>query len=160
MLDTNLKTQLKAYLERLTRPVQLILTPDDSDKSCEMQTLLSEIAELSDKISIAEDADPALRRPSFAVTSPGHDIGIRFAGIPMGHEFTSLVLALLQAGGHPPKTDAGVIEQIRAIDQEMLFEVYISLSCQNCPEGAVAESDGGTESENPRCHDRRRTVPV
>jgi len=134
MLDTNLKTQLKAYLERLTRPVQLILTPDDSDKSREMQTLLSEIAELSDKISISEDADPALRRPSFAVTSPGHDIGIRFAGIPMGHEFTSLVLALLQAGGHPPKADAGVIEQIRAIDQEMLFEVYISLSCQNCPE--------------------------
>jgi alkyl hydroperoxide reductase subunit F len=61
-------------------------------------------------------------------------MGIRFAGIPMGHEFTSLVLALLQAGGHPPKLDAGVIEQIRGLDGDFDFEVYISLSCQNCPD--------------------------
>ncbi|MFZ6752293.1 alkyl hydroperoxide reductase subunit F [Undibacterium sp. Dicai25W] len=134
MLDNNLKTQLKAYLERLTRPIQLVASLDDSDKAKEMQSLLNEIAELSDKISLSENNDPAVRKPSFAITSPGHDISLSFAGIPMGHEFTSLVLALLQAGGHPPKVDADVIEQIKNLDGDFLFETYISLTCQNCPE--------------------------
>ncbi|MBR7778729.1 alkyl hydroperoxide reductase subunit F [Undibacterium rugosum] len=134
MLDNTLKTQLKAYLERLTRPLQLVASLDDSDKSREMQELLREIAELSDKISVVEQRDDAERKPSFAITSPGQAISLRFAGIPMGHEFTSLVLALLQAGGHPPKVDADVIEQIQQRDGDFHFETYISLSCQNCPE--------------------------
>jgi alkyl hydroperoxide reductase subunit F len=116
MLDTTLKTQLKAYLEKLTRPIQLLASLDDSEKAKEMQALLREIAELSDKISLSENTDDHERKPSFAITSPGHDINLRFAGIPMGHEFTSLVLALLQAGGHPPKVDADVIEQIKNLD--------------------------------------------
>jgi alkyl hydroperoxide reductase subunit F len=134
MLDTTLKTQLKAYLEKLTRPIQLLASLDDSEKAKEMQALLREIAELSDKISLSENTDDHERKPSFAITSPGHDINLRFAGIPMGHEFTSLVLALLQAGGHPPKVDADVIEQIKNLDGDFRFETYISLTCQNCPE--------------------------
>jgi len=134
MLDTTLKTQLKAYLEKLTRPIQLEASLDDSEKAKEMQALLREIAELSDKISLSENTDDHERKPSFAITSPGHDINLRFAGIPMGHEFTSLVLALLQAGGHPPKVDADVIGQIKNLDGDFRFETYISLTCQNCPE--------------------------
>jgi len=134
MLDTTLKTQLKAYLEKLTRPIQLLASLDDSEKAKEMQALLREIAELSDKISLSENTDDHEHKPSFAITSPGHDINLRFAGIPMGHEFTSLVLALLQAGGHPPKVDADVIEQIKNLDGDFRFETYISLTCQNCPE--------------------------
>lgn len=134
MLDNTLKTQLKAYLERLTRPVQLVASLDDSKTSGEMQELLREIAELSEKISVVEQRDDAERKPSFAITSPGQAISLRFAGIPMGHEFTSLVLALLQTGGHPPKVDADVIQQIQQLDGDFHFETYISLSCQNCPE--------------------------
>jgi alkyl hydroperoxide reductase subunit F len=99
-----------------------------------MRSLLQEIDSLSDKITYVErpDADP--RRPSFAINRPGSDIGVRFAAIPLGHEFTSLVLALLQVGGHPVKLDADVIEQIRNLDGEFAFETYVSLTCQNCPD--------------------------
>jgi len=148
MLDNTLKTQLKAYLERLTRPIQLVASLDDSDKAKEMQSLLDEIAQLSDKISLSENSDPAIRKPSFAITSPGHDISVSFAGIPMGHEFTSLVLALLQAGGHPPKVDADVIEQVKNLDGDFHFETYISLTCQNCPE--VVQSINLMAVLNPR----------
>jgi alkyl hydroperoxide reductase subunit F len=99
-----------------------------------MQALLRDIAGLSDKITLSERSDAGVRAPSFALNRAGADLGIRFAGIPMGHEFTSLVLALLQVGGHPPKADADVLEQIRNLPGEYLFESYISLSCQNCPE--------------------------
>jgi alkyl hydroperoxide reductase subunit F len=134
MLDANLKTQLKTYLGRLILPIEITASLDDSDKSREMQALLAEIAELSPLITLREVRDDAERKPSFAITRAGADMGIRFAGIPLGHEFTSLVLALLQAGGHPPKVEPEVIEQIRAIEGEFLFETYISLSCHNCPE--------------------------
>src|SRR5690606_32909163 len=78
--------------------------------------------------------DDAERKPSFAITSPGQDISLRFAGLPMGHEFTSLVLALLQVGGHPSKAAAEVIEQVKSLQGEFSFETYFSLSCQNCPD--------------------------
>ena len=95
MLDTNMKTQLKAYLEKLTKPVELIATLDDSAKSAEIKELLAEIAELSPKVTFKEANDLAVRKPSFLITNPGSDQGPRFAGSPLGHEFTSLVLALL-----------------------------------------------------------------
>ena len=133
MLDANLKNQLKAYLEKVVHPVDIVATLDDGDKSREMRALLQEIAELSNRLTLVERNDGE-RVPSFAVSRAGSDMGIRFAGIPMGHEFTSLVLALLQAGGHPPKADADVLEQIRNLDGEFVFETYISLSCQNCPD--------------------------
>ncbi|WP_151448822.1 alkyl hydroperoxide reductase subunit F [Lacisediminimonas profundi] len=134
MLDANLKSQLKAYLEKLTQPIDIIASLDDSASSAEMQALLKEIAELSDKISLIEKRDDRERKPSFALNRKGADMGVRFAGIPMGHEFTSLVLALLQVGGYPPKADEAVIEQIRGLQGEFRFETYISLSCQNCPD--------------------------
>ncbi|QAU33019.1 alkyl hydroperoxide reductase subunit F [Janthinobacterium sp. 17J80-10] len=134
MLETNLKTQLKAYLEKVTLPIEITANIDGTEASREMQGLLTDIATLSDKITLKETSDAAVRAPSFAINRAGSDMGIRFAGIPMGHEFTSLVLALLQAGGHPPKLDADVIEQIRALEGEFVFETYISLSCQNCPD--------------------------
>ena len=98
MLDEALKTQLKSYLEKLTQPIELVAALDDGAKSRELDELLREIATLSDKISLRRD-DSEARKPSFAINRVGTDIGVRFAGIPMGHEFTSLVLALLQAGG-------------------------------------------------------------
>ncbi|MHB1056649.1 MAG: alkyl hydroperoxide reductase subunit F [Rhodanobacter sp.] len=133
MLDANLHAQLKAYLEKVTQPIEIVASLDDSAKSAELNELLEEITSLSDKISLRRD-DSELRKPSFAINRVGTDIGVRFAGIPMGHEFTSLVLALLQVGGHPSKAAADVIEQVRNLDGEYRFETYFSLSCQNCPD--------------------------
>lgn len=134
MLDDNLKSQLKAYLEKLVRPVEITASTDDSAKSQEMMALLNDLVVLSDKISVIERRDDGERAPSFALNSPGHDIHLRFAGIPLGHEFTSLVLALLQVGGHPPRVEQVIIDQIRDLDGDLTFETYFSLSCQNCPD--------------------------
>ena len=134
MLDTDLKNQLQAYLEKVTRPIQIVASLEDSAKSREMQELLGEIALLSDKITLVERHDADVHTPSFALNSPGHDIHLRFAGLPMGHEFTSLVLALLQVGGHPSRAAQDVIEQIKGLEGEYRFETYFSLSCQNCPD--------------------------
>ncbi len=133
MLDTNLKTQLKAYLEKVTQPFEIVASLDDGEKSREMLSLLQDIAGLSDKITLKTDGNDA-RKPSFSLNRIGGNISLRFAGIPMGHEFTSLVLALLQVGGHPSKTAPEVIEQIKALDGDYSFETYFSLSCQNCPD--------------------------
>ncbi|HMN45359.1 MAG TPA: alkyl hydroperoxide reductase subunit F [Povalibacter sp.] len=133
MLDATLRQQLQTYLERLTRPVVLTAALDESDASLEMRDLLNDIASLSPLLSLDLEGDGD-RKPSFTVGSPGHDIKIRFAGLPMGHEFTSLVLALLQAGGYPPKVDASVIEQIKSLKGDFKFEIFISLSCHNCPD--------------------------
>jgi len=133
MLDAAIKGQLKAYLEKLQRPIQLVASLDDSAKSLELITLLQEITSLSDKVSLIDHGTAKLR-PSFAVAAQDESPRIHFAGIPMGHEFTSLVLALLHSGGHPPKVDAKTIEQIKAIDTPFHFEVFVSLSCHNCPD--------------------------
>jgi alkyl hydroperoxide reductase subunit F len=133
MLDTAIKIQLSAYLEKLQSPIELVASLDDSDAARQMRELLADIAALSPKVSVREDGTDA-RRPSFSVGRAGEPARIRFAGIPMGHEFTSLVLALLQSGGHPPKVDAAVIEQIKGLKGMMRFETYISLSCHNCPD--------------------------
>ena len=137
MLDANLRQQLQTYLERLTQPVELVAALDESDASLEMRDLLRDIVTLSPLLSLEERDGAAaadVRRPSFAVQRNGGDVKIRFAGIPMGHEFTSLVLALLQTGGYPPKVEAAVIEQIKSLQGELRFETFISLSCQNCPD--------------------------
>ncbi|EJO95029.1 alkyl hydroperoxide reductase subunit F [Ectopseudomonas mendocina DLHK] len=133
MLDANLKAQLKAYLEKVTLPFEIVASLDDSAKSQELLGLLQDIVGLTDKITLKTDGRDA-RRPSFSLVRPGADIGLTFAGIPMGHEFTSLVLALLQVGGHPSKLDADTIAQIKSIEGKFEFETYFSLSCQNCPD--------------------------
>ncbi|MAL98128.1 MAG: alkyl hydroperoxide reductase subunit F [Alteromonadaceae bacterium] len=133
MLDANLKNQLKGYLEKVTQPFEIVASLDDGDKSRELQELLQEIEELSKHITLRTDGDDA-RKPSFSLNRPGDNISLRFAGIPMGHEFTSLVLALLQVGGHPSKAGQDVIEQVKNVEGEFNFETYFSLSCQNCPD--------------------------
>jgi NADH-dependent peroxiredoxin subunit F len=133
MLDASMKTQLKAYLEKVIRPFEIVASLDDSDKSRELRTLLQDITALSDKITLREGGQ-AERLPSFALQRPDAALHLAFAGIPMGHEFTSLILALLQTGGHPPKVSDDTIEQIKSIEGEFLFETYYSLSCQNCPD--------------------------
>ncbi|MBD9412611.1 alkyl hydroperoxide reductase subunit F, partial [Pseudomonas stutzeri] len=124
---------MKAYLEKVTQPFEIVASLDDGEKSRELLSLLQDIAGLSDKITLKTDGDDA-RKPSFSLNRIGGNISLRFAGIPMGHEFTSLVLALLQVGGHPSKTAPEVIEQIKALDGDYRFETYFSLSCQNCPD--------------------------
>jgi len=134
MLDANIKQQLKAYMEKLQQPIELVAAYDDSDKSQELRQLLEEIEPMSEKISLRTEESNDVRRPSFAINRIGTDMGVRFAGIPMGHEFTSLVLALLQVGGHPSKASQDVIEQIQQLNGDFEFETYFSLSCQNCPD--------------------------
>src|SRR5690606_19805882 len=133
MLDETLKTQLKAYLERVQLPFEIVASLDDSDKAREMWSLLETIAGLTDKITLRSDGTDA-RVPSFALQRADKDISLRFAGIPLGHEFTSLVLALLQVGGHPARITDEVADQIRGIEGDFQFETYYSLSCQNCPD--------------------------
>src|SRR5215218_4209593 len=125
MLDANLKAQLAAYLERMTQPVEIVASLDDTQASRDMQALLKDISDASARITIIETREGPYRTPSFQVNRPGQNHGPRFAGLPMGHEFTSLVLALLQIGDYPPKVEQALLEQIRALDADLEFEVYV-----------------------------------
>ena len=139
MIDQALKDQLQAYLQRVTQPFEMVASLDDSEGAREMRALLETVASLSDKITLRTDGQDA-RKPSFSLQRLGTDMRLRFAAVPMGHEFTSLVLALLWVGGHPPKVEPEVIEQIRSLDGDYRFEVYMSLSCHNCPDVVQALS--------------------
>ena len=133
MLDANIKSQLKAYFERLVHPVELVASLDDGAKSAEVLALLEDIASLSDKIALKRDGTDG-RKPSFAIRRAGEEARVHFAGLPMGHEFNSLILALLQVGGHAPKESADVLAQVKSLKGKFRFETYFSLSCQNCPD--------------------------
>ena len=140
MLDDQLKTQLSAYLERVQQPFELVASLNDSDTSREMLELLQTIQSLrSDKITLRTDGNDA-RKPSFSLQRVGSTSQLRFAGLPLGHEFTSLVLALLWTGGHPPKAEQEVLDQIDALEGDFNFEVYMSLSCHTCPDVVQALS--------------------
>jgi len=140
MLDQDIKTQLAAYLQRVTQPFEMVASLNDSDTAREMLDLLQTIQSLrSDKITLKTDGNNA-RKPSFTVQRAGANNSLRFAGLPLGHEFTSLVLALLWTGGHPPKVEADVLDSIRALDGDFNFEVYMSLTCHNCPDVVQALS--------------------
>jgi alkyl hydroperoxide reductase subunit F len=139
MLDDTLKAQLQQYLGLLRQPIELIATLDDSETGRDMRELLQTIVGLSDKVSLNTSGTDA-RKPSFVVARAGENHGVRFAGLPLGHEFTSLVLALLWTGGHPPKVEADVIDSIKALDGDFNFEVYMSLTCHNCPDVVQALS--------------------
>lgn len=135
MLDAALTDQLRTYLTNLRHPISLVSALDDSPKSGELAALLDQIAGLSDLVTHVRDESAAsARRPSFRIVRTGTEVEVEFAGIPLGHEFTSLVLALLHVGGHPPKVEDDVAEQVRALTGELHFETYMSLSCQNCPD--------------------------
>jgi len=149
MLDADLKAQLSSYLERVVHPIDIVAHTDASAKSQEMSALLQDVVSAGHgKITVVAGTDDKARKPSFDINRKGTDIGVSFAGIPMGHEFTSLVLALLQVGGHPIKLDEKVIEQIRNLDGDYVFETFISLSCHNCPE--VVQALNAMSVINPR----------
>jgi alkyl hydroperoxide reductase subunit F len=133
VLDATLRSQLKTHLTKITQPVELVASLDDGPRSAELAGLLDEIASLSGDITVVR-ADDDERRPSFAIRRTGTDVEVRFAGIPLGHEFTSLVLALLQVGGHPSTASDELVAQIRSLEGPYAFETYFSLSCQNCPD--------------------------
>ena len=133
MLDADLKSELQGYLTRISQPVEIIAAVDGGDKSREMMELLHDIESLSGLVSVVQGGEAQLK-PSFALRGPGAATRVRFAGVPLGHEFSSLVLALLQAGGYPPKLDDAVAAQIRALDGDFYFETFVSLSCQSCPD--------------------------
>jgi alkyl hydroperoxide reductase subunit F len=148
MLDTDLKTQLKAYLERLKGPLELVAATDDGDASRDLRALLADISDQSERVTVVEEDTAGERIPSFQIRRPGESARVRFAGLPLGHEFTSLVLGLLHVGGHPPKVDPETLERIRALDGEFRFETYVSLSCQNCPD--VVQALNLMSAINPR----------
>ena len=148
MLDANLKAQLAAYLERMTQPVELVAALDDTPASADLRALLKDVSDASPQVRVVETAGGNNRTPSFSVNRPGQTQGPRFAGLPMGHEFTSLVLALLQVGGYPPKVDEAVLRQIRELQGDFEFEIYISLTCHNCPD--VVQALNLMAIQNPR----------
>ena len=150
MLDDATKTQLKSYLERATTPIEIVASLDDSPASGEMQSMLNDVAEASPLIKLTISRDDKQRKPSFSINRPSENHGPRFAGLPMGHEFTSLILALLQVGGYPPKVEADILEQIRALEGNFNFEVYVSLTCHNCPDVVQALNVMAVQNPNIR----------
>ena len=148
MLDASTKVQLKSYLERATQPIEIVASLDDSKASGELQALLKDIADSSALVKVTESRNDNHRKPSFSINRPSENHGPRFAGLPMGHEFTSLILALMQIGGYPPKVDKEILEQIRALDGDFEFEIYVSLTCHNCPD--VVQALNLMAVQNPR----------
>lgn len=132
VLEAAIKNQLNQYLQLMEGNVQLKVSAGSDQLSKDLLAFIDEIASMSSQITVEKASLP--RTPSFSVNRPGEDTGITFAGIPLGHEFTSLVLALLQVSGRAPKVDQGVIDQIKKISGEYHFETYVSLSCHNCPD--------------------------
>lgn len=132
MLDANLKSQLRAHFQTIRRPVEIVTSLDGSATSSELTTLLKEIVELTDQITILETQEGDERKPSFSIGEPGKPSGIRFAATPTGPEFSSFVLALLHVGGHPIRADRRAIEQLEALNDDYYFETWISLSCRSC----------------------------
>jgi NADH-dependent peroxiredoxin subunit F len=148
MLDEATKVQLKSYLERATTPIEIVASLDDSATSSEMLSMLNDVAEASPLVKLTISRDDNQRKPSFSVNRPSENHGPRFAGLPMGHEFTSLILALLQIGGYPPKVEPEILGQIRALDGDFNFEIYVSLTCHNCPD--VVQALNVMAVQNPR----------
>ncbi|MCY7798442.1 alkyl hydroperoxide reductase subunit F [Bacillus haynesii] len=132
VLEANIKAQLNQYMQMIENDIVLKVSTGDDSVSKDMLALVEELASMSSKITV--EKAQLDRTPSFSVNRTGEDTGVTFAGVPLGHEFTSLVLALLQVSGRPPKVDQKIIDQIKNISGEYRFESYISLTCHNCPD--------------------------
>ncbi|AUT04868.1 Alkyl hydroperoxide reductase subunit [Streptococcus parauberis] len=131
-LTPDIKNQIKQYLDLLESDIVFQVNLGDDQNSKNVKEFLEEIANMSSKITIEEKS--LTRQPSFKIAQLDKESGVEFAGIPLGHEFTSFVLALLQVSGRPPKIEQELANQIKAIDKELHFETYVSLSCHNCPD--------------------------
>ncbi|MBA2877054.1 alkyl hydroperoxide reductase subunit F [Anoxybacillus kamchatkensis] len=132
ILDAEIKAQLAQYLQLMENDIVLKVSAGDDEVSRDMLALVDELAMMSSKIKVEKTT--LERTPSFSVNRVGEETGVVFAGVPLGHEFTSLVLALLQVSGRPPKVDQAVIEQIKNLKGTYRFETYVSLTCHNCPD--------------------------
>ncbi|MCX8045560.1 MAG: alkyl hydroperoxide reductase subunit F [Anoxybacillus gonensis] len=132
ILDAEIKAQLAQYLQLMENDIVLKVSAGDDEVSRDMLALVDELATMSSKIKVEKTT--LERTPSFSVNRIGEETGVVFAGVPLGHEFTSLVLALLQVSGRPPKVDQAVIEQIKNLKGTYRFETYVSLTCHNCPD--------------------------
>lgn len=119
-------------MQLIENDIVLKVSAGEDDVSKDMLALVEELASMSSKVTV--EKAQLNRTPSFSVNRAGEETGITFAGVPLGHEFTSLVLALLQASGRPPKVDQKIIDQIKNISGEYHFESYVSLTCHNCPD--------------------------
>jgi len=148
MLDVGSKSQLQSYLARATHPIEIVASLDDSKASTDLKSLLKDISDSSPLVKITESRDDIYRKPSFSINRPSENHGPRFAGLPMGHEFTSLILALLQIGGYPSKVEEPVLQQIRDLDGDFEFEIFVSLTCHNCPD--VVQALNLMAVQNPR----------
>ena len=146
MLEKDIKDQLAQYLEMLESDIVLGVNADDSENGKQVRDLVDEIASMSPAISIAERSD--IKGPGFTVEKPGVIEGVAFAGLPLGHEFTSLVMALLQVSGRAPKVEEKVINRIKTIKERLHFESYVSLSCHNCPDVVQALNIMSVVNEN------------
>lgn len=149
LLDTQTRAQLKEYLKLLKEDIILESTLDSSEASQDINTLLTDIADLSDKVSYSDKGTAALK-PSFVIRRANSDVQVAFAGLPLGHEFPSLILALLQVGGHPPKIPAAQVEQIKNLKGEHHFEIIFSMTCNNCPD--VVQEFNAISVLNPNIH--------
>ena len=132
MLNADLKQQLQQLLELMEGDVEFVASLGSDDKSNELKELLNEIADMSARITVTEKS--LKRTPSFSVNRPGEETDITFAGIPLGHEFNSLVLAILQVSGRTPKEKQSIIDQIKGLEGPFHFETFVSLTCQKCPD--------------------------
>ncbi|MFB9125339.1 alkyl hydroperoxide reductase [Paraburkholderia dipogonis] len=150
MLSVTLRSQLQTYLRNIRRPVELIVSQGGSQESSEMLTMLNEIASLTDLVTVIEEQQGDERKPSFSIRQTGAKPGIQFAATPTGPEFSSLVLAILQVGGHPVIADRKTMEQIRTLESNYYFETYISLSCASCVD--VVQALNMMTVTNPKIH--------
>ncbi|MDC4233684.1 alkyl hydroperoxide reductase subunit F [Actinomyces sp. B33] len=131
VLDDKTIDQLTGLIGHVVVPVRFEASLDDSPRSRQVREMLDQVAALSPLIDVVEAPDE--RTPSFAIRRVDSDVSVRIAGLPMGEEFSSFVLALVQVGGHPVRADEDVIEAIKALDEPHEFVTYMSLTCQNCP---------------------------
>ena len=148
LLEQATLEQLRTHFQKIQHPVELVASLDEKPKAGEMRAFLDEIGTLSDKINVTYVSEADARMPSFSVARQGEDARIGFAGLPLGHELTSLALAILHVSGHPPKEEQSLIDQIRGIDGDFSFETYITLSCHNCPD--VVQAFNLMAAVNPR----------
>lgn len=135
MLSVELLASVKQYAVEMTKTVTFVMNKGQHEKRAELESFLNDLSSASSHIKVAINDDIPLRSPlSFTLLSDGKETGITFSGIPGGHEFTSLVVALLQAGGRPLKLDTTIQQKIQQINAPLVFETFVSLSCHNCPD--------------------------
>ncbi len=148
ILDENVKGELKKYLDKLEADITINLNLDDSKKSVEMLEFINDVAGLTGKIKITKENDSATRKPSFSISKDSEIARVGFAGIPLGHEFNSFILALLHVSGYAPKLDEDKLKQVDDLKGELHFETYVSLECHNCPDVVQALNMMAARNEN------------